>query len=700
MRRVCLVGAGFIAQAHAEALATVRNVKICTVVDPNPDRANHIARRCGAERVFASIDAALAEGGFDCAHVLVPPDVHLAAALPLLSANKPVLLEKPLAASSAECAQLLDAAERTIVGINQNFVFHPAFVRFRELLRGNARGRPRNLQCIFNMPLRQFAARQFGHWMFDTPGNLLLEQAVHPLSQIVALGGEIEELRVLAGPPAEPVEGIRLFPTFDVALGCRNLPATMRFAVGQSFPCWTLTAVCDDGILLADMLSNSVHTTGRTRWLDAIDLFVRGHQAAAQHIRSSWRNMRDYCLSTVGISGRSDPFFRSMKASIAEFHRALDEGRSPELDGSFGAALVKACERIREQLPGESEPAKPMRSAGANKGAVDVAIIGGTGFIGTHLTKRLVDSGFRVSVMARGARNLPRTFQHERVVQHRGDIRSAADVETAIEGAGVVVNLAHGGGGGSWDEIRRAMVDGAATVARACLAKGSRRLIHVGSVASLYLGPQSGAVTGATPPDPRPELRADYARAKILCDRMLSDLCARERLPLVILRPAIVVGEGATPFHSALGFYNNEQHCIGWNDGRNPLPFVWVEDVAEAIILATKAQGIEGRAYNLAGDVRLSAREYIGELGMVLERPLRYHPKSPIGLWLQEIGKWSIKRLARRQASMPSRHDILSRGMIATLDCSDAKRDLGWRPIADRVAFVRRAILVHAQQSV
>jgi nucleoside-diphosphate-sugar epimerase len=167
-------------------------------------------------------------------------------------------------------------------------------------------------------------------------------------------------------------------------------------------------------------------------------------------------------------------------------------------------------------------------------------------------------------------------------------------------------------------------------------------------------------------------------------------------LPLVILRPAIVVGDGGTPFHSALGFYNSEQHCIGWNAGHNPLPFVWVEDVADAIMLAMKAEGIEGRFFNLVGDVRLTAREYLRELGAVLGRPLRYHAKSPTGLWLEELLKWSIKRLTGRPAAVPTRHDLLSRGMTAQLDCSDAKRDLGWRPLTDRETFIRKAIGVHA----
>ena len=298
--------------------------------------------------------------------------------------------------------------------------------------------------------------------------------------------------------------------------------------------------------------------------------------------------------------------------------------------------------------------------------------------------------------MARNLRNLAPIFHDTRVTLHRGDIRDGAAVARAIAGAKVVVNLAHGGGGVDFEAIRAAMVGGAETVARACQAAGVARLVYVGSIASLYLGPQPAPVTGATPPDPEEYKRGDYARAKALADRAMLALHAKEGLPVVILRPGVVVGEGGLPFHSGVGLYNNDQHCIGWNAGRNPLPFVLAEDVADAVFRAATASGVEGRAYNLVGDVRMTARDYTMALGQALRRPLRYHPQSARFLWLEDSGKWVVKRVTGRNVAAPSVRDFLSRGMMADFDISDAKRDLGWSPVSDPARFVDRAIRVHA----
>jgi nucleoside-diphosphate-sugar epimerase len=279
---------------------------------------------------------------------------------------------------------------------------------------------------------------------------------------------------------------------------------------------------------------------------------------------------------------------------------------------------------------------------------------------------------------------------------HAGDARDSDAVVAAIGSAPIVVNLAHGGGGRSWDEVRDAMVGSAETVAKACIAKKVRRLVHIGSIASLYLGPLPEPVTGATPTDPQAGERADYARAKAMSDQRLLALHAGDGLPVCILRPGVVVGEGGLPFHSGLGFFNNDQHCIGWNGGRNPLPFVLVDDVADAIVLASRANGIDGRCYNLVGDVRLCARDYIAALGQAMQRPLKFHAQLPNILWLREYGKFLVKRATGRGGAPPSRRDLLSRGLSATLNCDDAKRDLGWHPVADPVRFYDRAIRVHA----
>jgi nucleoside-diphosphate-sugar epimerase len=366
------------------------------------------------------------------------------------------------------------------------------------------------------------------------------------------------------------------------------------------------------------------------------------------------------------------------------------------LDGGSGLRLCRICERIAAAVPVAQRNLLPATSVDAPP--AEIAVLGGTGFIGRHLVTALVAEGRHITVLARNTENLPPIYSDPHVRLVAGDIGNPDDVRRGIGTAKRVVNLAHGGGGGSRAEIEKALVGGAQVVADVCLELGVERLVFISSIASLFLGNPNEVITGATPVDRNADSRADYARAKAMAEEALLALHRERGLPLCILRPGVVVGADGLAFHSGVGYYNRDRHCLGWNDGRNPLPFVLAEDVAAAIVAALERNTLAGTAYNLVGDVRLSAREYIHELGRALGRDLRYHPQSPLKIYAVEFAKWLVKRAAgRRDAALASLADLRSRGLAAAFDCSDAKRDLGWVPVADRAEFVRRGIAVNAE---
>ncbi len=373
MSRIALVGAGYISRVHADALKGLKGHRVTAVIDPDIGAAERLARVVGAQAV-PGVEAALAGDLFDRAHVLVPPDLHGKVGEQLLRAGKPVLLEKPLAASAEECTRLLDAAGTTALGVNQNFVHHPAFARLVARVQAGEIGVPSAISCIYNVPLRQLAARQFGHWMFRRPGNLLLEQAVHPLSQLVTLAGSPHGFQVLPGPAVEIAPGLPFVAELTATLDC-PVPAQLRFAVGQSFPFWQITVVGSDGVGVADILNDRSWIQGRTRWMEPVDVALSGMATGAAIAWRSAANLAAYAASMAKLRGRSDAFFRSMQGSIAAFHAAVDAGRAPALDGHFGAGLVALCEGIAAAAlpPVLPRPAPPPPAAPAPSEIADWA---------------------------------------------------------------------------------------------------------------------------------------------------------------------------------------------------------------------------------------------------------------------------------------------------------------------------------------
>ncbi|HWP47813.1 MAG TPA: NAD-dependent epimerase/dehydratase family protein [Candidatus Limnocylindrales bacterium] len=707
MHDVGIIGAGYISSFHVEALRGLSHTRIVGVYDTHREKAELLAKKESIPRVFRSLDELIASKCCNFAHVLVPPPFHKKVAVPLLKAGIHVFLEKPMATSSEECRALMEAAKAggAYLGVNYNALFHPAYLAMKKKLQDRTLGNLHYIVSFMNVPLRQLSARQFGHWMFQLPQNIILEQGVHPLSQIYDLAGKMWQVSTLASGRQELSPGKLFYDTWQISMICEKAVAQVFLSVGQEFTTSGIIAICEDGLVQVDLMNNRFFIQSKTRWPEFYDSFQNAQRLIKDMGQQSLANLGKYILSTLQILPRSDPFFLSIQNSIRAFYQGVDQDE-PFIDGSFGSYVVEMCERISEgvalQESQTGEPNSILESSRPPKTpniSCDVLVIGGTGFIGYHLVKRLLAANLKIRVLARNTCLLPSLFQDPRVEVISGDMENLEEVSRAIKDVPIVVHLAQGGGGDSWEEIRKSMVYGTRNIAEACLQHGVKRLIYLGSIAALYLGDKK-IITDPADLDPHIENRALYARGKAACEKLLWELHKEKDLPVCILRPGIVIGEGRSPFHSGLGQFNQDTYCIGWNDGKNPLPLVLVEDVAEAIFLAMKADTVIGKSYNVVGDVRLSAREYIGELARILDRPLQYYPRSPLKLQVIEMGKWAIKKIiGRTDATFPSYRDLKSRGLVSQFDCSAIKKDLKWTPVADRDEFIQRGLEVHKKKS-
>jgi nucleoside-diphosphate-sugar epimerase/predicted dehydrogenase len=585
-----------------------------------------------------------------------------------------------------------------MLGVNHNSTYRPSFLKLKEIIQSKQVGHLHHVLCHLNVPLRQLGAKQFSHWMFQQPQNLFLEQGVHPLSQIYDLIGNAAQVTTLTSGRQELAPGVEIYDTWQVSLVGEHATAQLFLSVGQDFPSWQITAICQDGTIHADFLHERCLVQTRTKEMDFYNSLRTGAKMAGDLTRQSISGALGYIFSQLKLVPKNDPFIVSMNNAVAAFYEGIDLAkRGRAVDAQAGADVIKMCEQVAAMLPQPATAARPTTTAPDN---FDVVVIGGTGFIGSHLLKQLLAANQRVKIIARNTRTLPEIFYHPNVKVVSGDIANEAVIDAAVANTPVVIHLAHGGGGDTWDEIKRSMVDGTRVIAEACLRHKTKRLIYIGTIASLYLGSSSDRITGATPNDPSAETRSLYSRGKAVCEDILNKMRKEQNLPVVILRPGVVIGEGGMPFHSGVGFANQEGHMIGWNRGDNPLPFILVEDCAAAIFQAMTVPGIEGKAYNLIGDQRPSAQQYMNELAKALGRPLRFYPQSVLKLQLIDIGKWIIKRATgRRDAPFPSYRDLKSRGLVASFDTSDAKRDLQWQPAPDWATFVARGIAVHKKET-
>ena len=184
--RVGILGYGAIGHEHARAFLDVPGYELAGVCDQSAARVDAARELAPGLESFADGAALLASTSIDLVVVSTPPDTHAAWAMAALSAGKHVLLEKPMALSTAECdAVLARAAEvgRTAV-VYQNRRWDADYLVLQRIVRSGAIG------SVFH--LESFVGG-YGHpcnyWHSDAAvsGGAIFDWGSHYLDQILDL---------------------------------------------------------------------------------------------------------------------------------------------------------------------------------------------------------------------------------------------------------------------------------------------------------------------------------------------------------------------------------------------------------------------------------------------------------------------------------------------------------------------------------
>ncbi|MFH0943637.1 MAG: NAD-dependent epimerase/dehydratase family protein [Planctomycetota bacterium] len=701
--RVALVGAGYIADIHLEALAGLDDVRLVAVCDRDPERAERAARKCGGVPAVTRLEQ-LQGTGAQVVHLCTPPDTHVDLTRRLLEMGLGVFVEKPLALTEREAHELADFAEarRLPLAVNHNNVFHPAFRRLARKVRAGEIGRLEHVQVTLAVPLRQLDAQDFTHWMFQAPRNIVFEQATHPLSQIHHLLGPAHEVSVTYLGSTELNPGQVFHHRWSVAARAERGTAELYMSFGGPFTRSTLQVLGSDGSLEADLFHDNLSGEEKTLYLDFWNSFLAGHNRGGQLRRDARRSLLRWISSTLGMRPRSDTFFLGMRDSIRAFHESLRDGSHFHGCAENAVQVAAWCDQVAGDLKGVGlAPVKLPPLALARKG--EVVVLGATGFIGRQVIRILTERGIPATAVVRRLHTLPPEITAPaqdgklRVVQ--ASLEKPEQLQKACAGAAAVIHLATGGGD-TWEQVERAMVGGSVKVAEVCAEQNIKRFVYVSSIAALYTGADCGSsiIEDSLETDPRPDQRPVYARGKMAAERALLEFQESHDIGLVIIRPGVVLGAGTPMQHSGLGLWARDNHCVGWGDGEHPLPVVLVDDVAEALVRAALHRGPEltGKAMNLCASVPLSARKIVEELQQSTGRRIVFHPRPLALSQAMEIGKWLVKKAGRRKgASFPPYRDLKARSLRPGYSCDIAREVLGWQPVEDPEVFLDRAVRIH-----
>ncbi len=221
-----------------------------------------------------------------------------------------------------------------------------------------------------------------------------------------------------------------------------------------------------------------------------------------------------------------------------------------------------------------------------------VTIIGGSGFLGRHITRALARQGHRIRIAVRRpdlAGHVQPLGTPGQIMPVQANLRYPESIEAACAGADVVINLVgvlFSSGGQSFSALH---AHGARVAARAAKSAGAAQFIQMSAI---------GADGNSA---------SEYARTKAE-----GEAAAREEFPgATIIRPSIVFGPEDNFFNqfAAMARFSPVLPLIGGGETR--FQPVFVGDVAEAITSLVANGNGNGKTWELGGPAQRSFRELL-----------------------------------------------------------------------------------------
>ncbi len=303
-----VIGAGFVGEIHARALAALPSVRLVAVCGRSPGRVDQLAERLGVRAIVGTEELFRAES-LDIVCVATGNTEHLEPTLAAIEAGCNVFVEKPMAWRLEDARSMVASARTSDIrlGVNFNHRFSEPYRRALEFTRDGALGAPAYVSMRFTGDL---------YPVLNDPYCMLIETQGHSFDTMRLFAGEIDELSAFLTDP----RGIGTYTSAAVAVRFRN------GAVGTLLGSWDASYDQPQAVTL------EVAGIGGRLQVDNIVDSVRLFRAGDDGFRE-WR---------PGIF-RTDQrdFWRTIEDHLAAFVDAILEDRAPPVTGEDGLRALE-----------------------------------------------------------------------------------------------------------------------------------------------------------------------------------------------------------------------------------------------------------------------------------------------------------------------------------------------------------------------
>ncbi len=240
------------------------------------------------------------------------------------------------------------------------------------------------------------------------------------------------------------------------------------------------------------------------------------------------------------------------------------------------------------------------------KGKKCVAVTGATGFLGSHLTERLLKDGYAVRILARNEEKA-RKFEGRVSEIVIADIADKAAMATLVEGADYVIHLVSNfrTASGPPESYHKINVEGTKAVVDAAMAAGVKRLVHCATIGV------HGNVKATPANEHSPYAPGDlYQETKLEAQQYVESVMGKSDMEIVIVRPCSMYGPGDMRMLKMFKMLAKKTFLLIGPCTEN-FHAVYIDDIVDGFMLALKTPDVSGETFLIGGDRYLPLKDYI-----------------------------------------------------------------------------------------
>lgn len=195
--KIGIIGAGMIAQFHAQAIQAMANASLVAVYNRNLSTANTFAEQHGCE-AFDDLEAFLAQPDMSVVTICTPSGAHLSPGIAAAKAGKHVIVEKPIEVTTEKTDALMAACEAH--GVQLIGILPRRFNRSTQILKEAVDSGRFGTITMAEASIKWFRTQAYydsgawrGTWALDG-GGALMNQSIHTVDLLLHVMGDVTQV--------------------------------------------------------------------------------------------------------------------------------------------------------------------------------------------------------------------------------------------------------------------------------------------------------------------------------------------------------------------------------------------------------------------------------------------------------------------------------------------------------------------------